>query len=81
MLLIPCPWCGERSESEFRCAGPVRPARQQMLNLDDAAWIEFLCHVDTKRGQITEYWQHEKGCGEWFKLRRNTVTHEVTPVE
>jgi Sarcosine oxidase, delta subunit family len=25
MLLIPCPWCGEREETEFRCGGEAHP--------------------------------------------------------
>ena len=27
MLLIPCPWCGERDETEFRCGGEAHIAR------------------------------------------------------
>lgn len=25
MLLIPCPWCGPRPDSEFLCTGEARP--------------------------------------------------------
>ena len=78
MLLIPCPWCGERAESEFRCAGPVRPARSEMLDKSDEIWLEYLSQVDNRRGVIEEIWQHEKGCEQWFRLFRNTVTHEIT---
>jgi sarcosine oxidase subunit delta len=43
MLLITCPHCGERPETEFRCGGEahlVRPADPGLL--DDAQWAEFL---------------------------------------
>ena len=76
MLLIPCPWCGKRAESEFRCAGPSKPPRREFVNQDDSAWLDYLYQTQNRRGVIEEYWCHEKGCGEWFKLHRHTVTHE-----
>jgi heterotetrameric sarcosine oxidase delta subunit len=27
-----------------------------------------------------ERWRHVQGCGRWFNLARNTVTHEVLSV-
>ena len=38
MLLIPCPWCGEREETEFRCGGEAHIARpgQPAALSDDA---------------------------------------------
>ena len=77
MLLIPCPWCGKRAETEFRCAGQVKVARTELLEADDEAWLEYLYQTDNQRGVLTEYWCHEKGCGEWFTLRRDTTTHEL----
>lgn len=76
MLLVPCPWCGERAETEFRCAGPVKPPRREFVDKDDDAWLEFLYQADNRRGVVEEFWCHEKGCGEWFKLHRNTETHQ-----
>ena len=81
MLLIPCPWCGDRAESEFRCAGPVRYRRSDMLELNDQSWIEYLCSTDSQRGLVIEHWHHEKGCGEWFRLGRDTVTNTISPVD
>jgi sarcosine oxidase subunit delta len=29
-------------------------------------------------GPQDEWWYHNMGCGDWVKVRRNTVTHEIT---
>ena len=43
MLLIHCPYCGERPENEFRYGGEAHIARpRDPAALDDAAWAEFL---------------------------------------
>ncbi len=81
MLLISCPHCGPRTETEFRCAGPVRHPRNHFVDASDGEWIEYLCYTDNHRGVLEENWCHEKGCGEWFRLRRNTITHEIIEVD
>ena len=43
MLLIECPWCGPRAETEFSYggeAGIVRPADPDTLS--DAEWADYL---------------------------------------
>jgi len=77
MLKIPCPWCGERAELEFRCAGPVKPLRRDVIGQGDEAWLAYLYHTDNRRAVIEEHWCHEKGCGEWFRLYRHTETHAI----
>jgi sarcosine oxidase subunit delta len=77
VLLIPCPWCGERSETEFRCGGEARPLRPDPTQCSDEEWIEYLCHSNNVRGLLDEIWCHEKGCGEWFQLSRDTATHAI----
>ena len=40
MLLIPCPYCGERAESEFSCGGEAhiaRPADPEKVSDEDWA--------------------------------------------
>lgn len=77
MLLITCPYCGPRAETEFRCGGeahirrPLRPS-----DLDDAAWAEFLYFRSNPRGQHAERWVHSHGCGRWFNAIRDTYTDE-----
>ena len=76
MLLIPCPWCGARDESEFTGGGEAhiqRPAEPDAL--DDAEWADYLfMRANPKR------WCHSHGCGRWFNVERNTVTHEIVSV-
>lgn len=78
MLLIPCPYCGPRDETEFRYGGqahvayPTNPAE-----LSDAAWADFLFVRDNPRGDWSERWMHAAGCRRWFNLLRSTATGEI----
>jgi sarcosine oxidase subunit delta len=76
MLLIPCPHCGPRAEREFVCAGESHRARPG-LDADDAAWAAYLHLRDNPRGLVGERWLHRYGCGQWFHLLRDTVSHRV----
>ena len=42
MLLIPCPWCGERDEVEFRYGGEAHISRADAATVDDATWADYL---------------------------------------
>jgi sarcosine oxidase subunit delta len=80
MQQFPCPWCGPRAETEFRYAGDAgtnRPGRDS----DDRAWAQYLHFRRNAKGPARELWVHLGGCGRWFELHRNTVTHEVTGSE
>ncbi len=78
MLLIPCPWCGPRHESEFENAGPVRARRAHDPGaLSDAQWLDYLLVRPNPCGALRERWWHARGCGEWFEIIRHTATHEL----
>ena len=80
MLVIPCPWCGDRHESEFVCAGergPSRPADPGAVS--DEAWVAYLTGRRNDKGPSLEIWWHAKGCGLWFTLTRDTQTHAILP--
>ena len=54
MLLIPCPWCGERDETEFRCGGEAHIARpQQPAALSDDQWADYLFMRSNPRGSTS----------------------------
>ncbi len=81
MLLIPCPWCGEREETEFRCGGEAhiaRPAKPAAVS--DADWADYLFMRRNPKGLHRERWRHVHGCGRWFNLARDTVTDQVLAV-
>jgi heterotetrameric sarcosine oxidase delta subunit len=82
MILIPCPHCGERPETEFTYGGDgtvKRPADPAAA--DDAAWHAYVYLRANPKGGHTEYWYHQFGCRTWFTLRRDTATHEILPAD
>jgi len=81
MLLIPCPWCGERDEEEFSYGGEAHIARPDDPDaLDDAEWADYLFMRQNTKGSHLERWNHAHGCRRWFNARRDTVTHRFTAV-
>lgn len=81
MLLLACPWCGSRAESEFSPGGQahiVRPADPAAL--DDAAWGAYVFLRKNPKGRHAERWVHSHGCRRWFNVVRDTVSHEVIAV-
>ena len=78
-MMIPCICCGLRDESEFVCGGTTHIVRPP-LSADDMAWGEYLFFRDNPKGLHRERWRHVQGCGQWFNLMRDTVTHEVVSV-
>ncbi len=79
MLLIACPWCGPRDETEFAYGGqsgvayPADPGA-----LSDEEWAAFLFYRDNPKGLFTEQWSHRMGCRRWFVVVRDTATYEIT---
>lgn len=91
MLLIHCPWCGERAESEFNYggeAGIVRPidaaSKDKGTWLSDEQWGDYVFMRKNTRGVFREQWVHTHGCRRWFEAERDTQTYEflsVTPMK
>jgi heterotetrameric sarcosine oxidase delta subunit len=78
MLLIPCPWCGDRDETEFHYGGQASvPYPERPTELTDEQWGEYLFVRDNPKGEFTERWSHSAGCRRWFTIVRNTATHEI----
>ena len=76
MLLIPCPWCGPRNQIEFTYGGDAtvqRPANDAPV----AEWFAYVYLRDNPLGPHDELWLHSAGCRSWFKVRRNTRTHDI----
>jgi sarcosine oxidase, subunit delta len=81
MLLIPCPGCGPRDESEFsygREGHIARPAEPDTLS--DAAWGEYIFMRKNPKGVHYERWVHTRGCRRWFNMARHTVSHRILAV-
>ena len=76
MLLIPCPWCGPRAQVEFAYGGDAtlkRPATDASVE----AWAAFVYQRANPAGPHDELWFHGAGCRQWFRVRRDTRTHEI----
>jgi heterotetrameric sarcosine oxidase delta subunit len=79
MLNIPCPYCGPRDEVEFHYGGPSHVTRPE-LTVTDREWTHYLYFRENPKGLYRERWLHLAGCGQWFNVLRDTVTHEIHKV-
>jgi len=78
MLLITCPYCGERAEAEFSYGGEAGIARpQDPFAISDAEWADYLFMRKNPRGRHKELWNHAQGCRRWFEVERDTVTYDI----
>lgn len=77
MLLIKCPWCGPRNESEFGYGGEADITRPpDPDSLTDEQWADYLFMRKNSKGPHREQWVHNQGCRRWFTVERDTVTYE-----
>ncbi|MFE7835438.1 sarcosine oxidase subunit delta [Streptomyces sp. NPDC057474] len=78
MLLISCPWCGPRNETEYHYGGQAHvPYPENQADLTDEQWAEYVFYRDNPKGPFAERWMHGIGCRRWFNVLRDTATHEV----
>ncbi len=81
MLLIPCPNCGPRDETEFHYGGQAHVAYpENPAELTDREWAEYLFYRDNTKGAFAERWLHSTGCRQWFNMLRDTVTYDIQAV-
>ena len=75
-MLIPCPWCGNRDDSEFSYGGEASVKRQQLgKDISDKEWNEYIFIRKNIKGEHKERWNHSNGCRQWFNAIRNTTTN------
>lgn len=81
MLLINCPNCGPRDETEFHYGGQAHVAYPEDPHaLSDKEWAQFLFYRDNDRGAYAERWSHSLGCRKWFNAIRDTVTYDFITI-
>jgi heterotetrameric sarcosine oxidase delta subunit len=78
MLLIHCPHCGPRAQTEFvyertmdSVIPPGTPSGEAMERLFTRA---------NPRGVDDELWRHTYGCRAWMVITRHRVTNAITAV-
>ena len=78
MLLIKCPYCGERDQSEFTNGGEAHVTRpKNPEQVTDREWAEYVFIRSNPKGIYYERWVHTHGCKKWFNAVRNTSTDEI----
>ena len=78
MLLIPCPWCGPRDQSEFSWGGEAHNVRPvDTRGIGDDEWADYLFMRSNPKGPFAERWVHSAGCGRWFDIVRDTADDRV----
>ena len=76
MLIIECPWCGPRAESEFAYGGEGGIARPLATeSMTDEQWGDYVFMRKNPKGLHHEQWRHASGCGKWFNALRDTVSY------
>jgi sarcosine oxidase subunit delta len=81
MLLIECPHCGPRNETEFGYGGQAHVAYPEDAHaLTDEEWAAYLFYRDNPKGLFAERWVHATGCRKWFNVLRDTVSYRIQAV-
>lgn len=81
MLRIHCPYCGPRTEDEFQFGGESHIARPvDPESVSDEVWVAYLYERGNPKGIHYERWCHRFGCGQWFNIARDLVSHEIHAV-
>ena len=79
MIRIQCPLCGLRDHAEFQYIGDATKVRPKTVAPgNEEKWFDYVYIRDNPKGPHEEYWQHIFGCRSLVKVKRNTVTHEIT---
>ena len=82
MIIVRCPYCHEqRTEEELTYGGEADIARPlEPGSVSDQQWTEYLFMRSNPKGLLAEQWCCAFGCGQWFKVRRDSVTQEIHEV-
>ncbi|WP_395618830.1 sarcosine oxidase subunit delta [Sphingorhabdus sp.] len=76
MMLIACPHCGPRAQSEFIYERTVDSVVPLNAPVDEA--MAKLFTRNNPRGVDDEIWRHTYGCRAWMVLTRHRVTNEIS---
>ena len=78
MLIIKCPWCGERDQTEFTAHGEAHIARPtDPYALSEEEWGDYVFFRSNVKGVHRERWVHTHGCRRWFNAVRNTANDQI----
>ena len=78
MLLIDCPHCGPRAQSEFTYERAVDGI--VLLEMPGEQAMQVLYERTNPRGIDDELWRHSFGCRQFLRLHRHRISHAITAV-
>ena len=79
-MRIECPLCGARDRREFTYKGDALALERPAPDAPAQAWNDYVHFRDNLAGDTRELWYHERGCGAWLVVTRNTSTHQISSV-
>ena len=81
MLLIPCPYCGLRAETEFSYGGEAHIARPETRRSSamPSGPTTSSC-APTPKACCSSAGATATAAGRWFNVARDTVTYEILAV-
>jgi heterotetrameric sarcosine oxidase delta subunit len=77
MILIPCPYCGERNSSEFSYIGETNPRPTVAAGDAPGEWRRYLYEKRNPAGWTAEQWFHASGCRKILVTVRHTVSNDI----
>jgi sarcosine oxidase, subunit delta len=82
MIIIRCPYCQEqRTEEELIYGGESDINRaSEPEGISDLQWTDYLFMRANPKGPLKEQWCCAYGCGQWFKVERDSATHKIREV-
>jgi sarcosine oxidase, subunit delta len=81
VILIECPNCGPRDETEYQYGGEAHvPYPEDPHALSDEEWGRYLFYRQNPKGLFAERWVHSAGCRKWFNVLRDTATYRIETV-
>jgi len=78
MMLIHCPHCGPRAQTEFTYERTIDSVVQP--DADPAQAMGRLFTRTNPRGIDEELWRHTFGCRAWLVMTRHRVTHQIEAI-
>ncbi len=79
MMLIDCPYCGERAQAEFVYERTLDSIVSIEMPVEEA--LARLFARANPRDEDRELWRHSYGCRQWVVLRRHRRTHAIAAVD
>lgn len=76
-IMIPCPNCGRRPNSEFWFGGELPRRVTPGQEIDPEEDFNRVWMHDNAFGPQKERWFHWAGCRRWLTLVRDTRTNEI----